>query len=103
MLETASSTVDSKKDSSNENDQIFPAKLGTRISLFNKPLNLIDLTTKQELSKLEINSEYECFLCSQKFNILDENNKTYLTHLLIAHKLVISDVDQIGDFEKWMF
>ena len=82
------------------NDQVERATGKNKISLFNKPLNLIDLTTKQELSKVDINNEYECLLCSQKFDLTDENKKNYLAHLLVVHKFVISDVDQIGDFDK---
>ena len=100
MLETSSLSNKTNNDSSKDDDQLLPIKYNTRISLFNEPLNLIDFTTKQELSKLEINSEYECLLCSLKFNLVEENTKNYLAHLLVGHKLVISDVDQIGDFEK---
>ena len=103
MSETSSPSNDTNNDSPEEKYQEIPLKYNTRISLFNKPLNLIDFTSKQELSKLEINSEYECLLCNQKFNLVEENIKTYLAHLLVVHKLVISDVDQIGDFEKFVF
>ena len=82
----------------------WPLLTKNKITHFNKPLNLVDLTSKQELSKLESsNCEYECLLCNQKFNLADENNKNYLAHLLVTHKFVISDVDQIGDFKKWDF
>ncbi len=103
MSETSSPSNDSKNDSLEPKDETIPLKYNNRISLFNKPLNLIDFTSKQELSKLEINSEYECMLCHQKFNLIEENFKTYLAHLLVVHKLVISDVDQIGNFEKFVF
>jgi hypothetical protein len=41
-----------------------------------------------------------CFLCDEKFKTTNENNKDYLAHILVAHKIVIADVKQIGDFKR---
>lgn len=69
----------------------------SKSSKFNKPLNLVNLNHK-DLSKVD-NEFYECLICNEKFE-LNETFKNYLAHLLIQHKLVISDVEQIGDFKK---
>jgi hypothetical protein len=41
-----------------------------------------------------------CLLCDDKFETDGVDNKDYLAHLLIMHKLVIADVKLIGDFKR---
>lgn len=63
------------------------------------PLNLIDRISKKK-------TEYEkmsivCLKCDKQFEVQDIGaQKNYLSHLLKEHSLVISDVDQIGHFQK---
>lgn len=64
-----------------------------------KPLNLNDLLKNKSENGFQELEPDECMLCAQKFNITD-CQKNYLSHLLTAHRLVISDVDQIGDLIK---
>jgi len=45
----------------------------------------------------------ECILCDKKFSISNEaEEKTFLAHLIAAHKLVISDVNLIGNLKKYL-
>lgn len=68
-------------------------------NLCTKPLNLIDRISKKK-------TEYEkmsivCLKCDKQFEVQDNAaQKNYLSHLLKEHSLVISDVDQIGHFQK---
>jgi len=68
-------------------------------SIHLQPLNLADLVPKENLSELNYDSECECVLCNCSFD-LEVDLKKYLSHLLTEHKIVISDVDQIGDLKK---
>ncbi|CAF0704556.1 unnamed protein product [Brachionus calyciflorus] len=77
----------------NKNDLSLSKNLST------KPLNLIDwMKKKSEDTKVMI----QCLLCNQDFDIFSNTDlKIYLAHLLKTHKLVISDVDHIGHFQKY--
>lgn len=74
----------------------------TRDNLSTKPLNLFDLI-KNQLKKPEI-TKIECLLCDNNFDLIQSIDlKLYLAHLLSEHLLVISDVDHIGHFAKFIF
>jgi hypothetical protein len=60
-----------------------------------KPLNLAELNKSEDEPKHYLN----CLLCEESFNISDEV-KSYLSHLLTKHYLLISDIDKIGDLER---
>jgi hypothetical protein len=64
-----------------------------------QPLNLADLNPKENHSGSNDESQFECILCDCSFN-LEDDLKKYLAHLLTEHKIVISDVDHIGDLKK---
>ena len=64
-----------------------------------QPLNLSELVaavaSKEECEGVSI----KCLLCESEYTgVIDI--KPYLVHLLRDHQLVISDVDQIGNFPK---
>lgn len=69
-------------------------------NLCTKPLNLIDRINKKKAENDKV--LIVCLQCDQEFNIEESNSgKTdYLSHLLKEHRLVISDVDHIGHFQK---
>jgi hypothetical protein len=81
-------------------------------SLENKPTNskhvIIGHLTigeyKNESTMKEIVAEETerllCLLCNEEFKVDNEENKIYLAHLLIMHKIVIADVKLIGDFKR---
>lgn len=51
----------------------------------------------------EFNNIIECLLCEQKFDLNNISKKEYLAHLIVKHKLVISDVDNIAEFSKLVY
>ncbi|RNA31813.1 zinc finger protein 277-like [Brachionus plicatilis] len=64
-----------------------------------KPLNLIDRIKKKAENHEVI---VVCLRCDQEFNVQDiDSQKNYLSHLLKEHRMVISDVDHIGHFQKY--
>ena len=56
-------------------------------------------STEEKYTDLTITN---CLLCDEKFNIID-NKKEFLAHLIMSHKLVISDVNSIPEFDKSVF
>ena len=44
----------------------------------------------------------KCVLCDNEFDIFNDQ-KDFLAHLLINHKIVIADVKQIGDLRRYIF
>lgn len=64
-----------------------------------KPMNLTDLFKNGKLNEKLTDNLFECLLCDQRYDVINFQ-KAYLTHLLELHKLVIADVEQIGDFKK---
>jgi hypothetical protein len=70
---------------------------------FLQPLSLNELkklATPIEETNIDLNST-KCLLCEETINLL-ENKKEFLTHLIISHKLVISDVENIAEFSKYI-
>ena len=63
-----------------------------------KPLNLAELNRNEKA----VNTPHllACMLCDESLDVSKET-KSYLSHLLITHFLVISDVDKIGDLERY--
>lgn len=59
---------------------------------------LIKSTSKMNETKDDLSS-IECILCDETFNLV-EDKKELLTHLIMSHKLVISDVNKISEFSK---
>jgi hypothetical protein len=43
-----------------------------------------------------------CLLCEESIECRENNSKSYLTHLLTVHHLLITDVDKIGDFGRYV-
>ena len=78
------------------------SNLNSSLSKFNKssikPLNL------NEISKLvepaDENNNETCLLCEELFDVV-KSQQDYLSHLFSKHRLVISDVAQIGEFRKY--
>ena len=66
-----------------------------------KPLNLADVKNSKEPASDSSIRRCECLLCPEVLDITLSDQKNYLAHLLIAHQLVIADVNQIGDFERY--
>lgn len=65
-----------------------------------KPLNLSELIAKRTRYVQNTSANLsKCLICNETFN-LDDLKTTYLAHLLKSHRIVIGDVEQIGDFEK---
>ena len=72
------------------------------------PLNLTDLKKSiKEVENCDSGSKnkknttiVECFLCDEKYGIKNDGNKEFLAHLLSAHRLVIADFAQIGNFQE---
>ena len=65
-----------------------------------KGLNLSEIfASTNRSSQDESEFFHRCLLCPIEFH-LSPDPKPYLAHLLRDHKLVISDVDQIGNFAK---
>ena len=70
---------------------------------FLQPLSLNELkklATPIEETNIDLNST-KCLLCEETITLL-ENKKEFLTHLIISHKLVISDVENIAEFSKYI-
>lgn len=68
-------------------------------NLCTKPLNLIDRIKKKKAENFHV--LIVCLQCNQEFNIKESSDKrNYLSHLLKEHRLVISDADHIGHFQK---
>ena len=61
-----------------------------------KPMNLAEINKNKNKEELLL----ECFVCNESIKECEEI-KIYLSHLLTAHHLVISEVDKIGDFKKY--
>lgn len=70
-----------------------------------RPLTIDDYRKKFIPSLFQDNIQAEsikCMLCDQNYlHQNDTQNNHYLSHLLIDHKLVISDVNSIGDFKSY--
>ena len=70
---------------------------------FLQPLSLNELKKPSppiEEKNDDLNS-VKCLLCEETFNLFGKDNrKAFLAHLIISHKLVISDVDNIAEFNK---
>ena len=72
-----------------------------------KPLNLNELNAFK-LNSLKKHQELtgqsiDCILCEIKFNLNTElEEKTYLAHLIATHRVVIADVNLIGDLKKYL-
>ena len=69
--------------------------------LYLKPLNLADIKLAKDSPSETAPRQCECLLCSEASEITLDDQKSYLAHLLVAHQLVIADVNQIGHFEKY--
>lgn len=72
-----------------------------------KPLNLQELNSfKTNAAKKEkiLNSQpIECILCTKQFILSTESEeKTYLAHLIAIHKVVIADVNLIGNLKEYL-
>ena len=52
-------------------------------------------------SENDISSLCECLLCPDVFNLEVEGNEKLLGHLLIKHKLVIADLKEIADLNRY--
>jgi hypothetical protein len=69
-------------------------------SLNIKPMNLYNSLNVNPLSDPEKTIiKSSCLICCEEFEIIPEI-KVYLSHLLTVHKLVIGNIEQIGDFKK---
>lgn len=83
----------------NSNKMEFSYRSNCLNSIHLQPLNLADLIPKEKLPHSNDYSHCECLLCDCTYD-LEVDVKKYLAHLLTEHKIVISDVDQIGDLKK---
>lgn len=65
-------------------------------------LNSFKLSSVKKFERLN-NQTAECILCDKNFDLNnEEDEKTYLAHLLAIHKFVIADVQLIGDFKRYV-
>lgn len=85
--------MDTNMDQSANNNNYHPF-------LQSLSLNELKKRTPSQLNDIidDLNN-VDCLLCDIKFNLL-ENKKEFLAHLIVSHKLVISDVDNIAEFSK---
>lgn len=62
-------------------------------------LEALTFPTRPE-TESESSTNCECMLCSDVFD-LRENNDQLLAHLLLIHKLVIADIKEIVDLKRY--
>jgi hypothetical protein len=71
-----------------------------------RPLTIDDYRKIFTPSKFEVNNQNDlikCLICDQHYLYQNDVQKNqYLSHLLVEHKLVISDVNSIGDFKIYI-
>ena len=65
-----------------------------------QPLSFPDNSTQENVEETN-NSICECLLCSDAFDLKTDGNDKLLAHLLIKHKLVIGDLKEIADFQRF--
>lgn len=66
-----------------------------------KALNLADVKKKEDKQEIVVADSIQCLLCDAKFELIGDNTKSYLAHLLASHRLVIAEINQIGDFKRY--
>jgi len=66
-----------------------------------QPLSFPDNSTQENVEETN-NSICECLLCSDAFDLKTDGNDKLLAHLLIKHKLVIGDLKEIADFQRYI-
>jgi hypothetical protein len=65
----------------------------------NKPLNLAEINKSDKVDDPTV--LLECLLCEERLEI-EKDSKPYLTHLLTMHRLLITEVDKIGDIQRYI-
>ena len=64
-----------------------------------KPLNLNEIA--KSIEPLVAKPTDDCILCERSFDVTNAQQE-FLTHLFTQHRLVISDVGQIGELSKYL-
>lgn len=65
------------------------------------PLTLHQKNENPTIFKSDEPQDCMCVLCEDKF-VLPEEEKSFLTHLFMKHRLVIADVNQIPDIIAYL-
>ncbi len=94
-----------KQTVKNETTAVTAASLSKQNGLNLNELSSFKLSSlKKFQQQFEANQcAVECILCDLKFSINSEvDEKSYLAHLIEAHRVVIADVHLIGDLKRHM-